>query len=133
MANSFKITTGEVSISFDDEELVLRPTMRAASTISRQFDGFANARAALVRENLDAVVFILRQGLNLSDRDARDLPDRVFKNGITAELLIPLIRYVAVLGNGGRPIDEEEEETTSQTSQTGKNQAGSGVAKIPNE
>ena len=110
MESKFKINSGEVPVVFNGEDLVLKPTLRAATTISRQFDGFANARAKLLAEQLDAVVFILRLGLNLSDRDARDLPDKVYENGITAELLIPLIKYVAVLGNGGRPLPDEPED-----------------------
>jgi hypothetical protein len=126
-ANNFRINSGEVEIRFEDEDLVLRPTLRAATTISRQFNGFAAARAALVAEQFDSVVFILKLGLNLSDRDARDLPDRVYKNGITAELLIPLIKYVAVLGNGGRAIEEEEDSDTGN----GNNRTGS-EGKSPN-
>ncbi len=115
--NNSKINSGEVEIVFDEENLTLKPTLRAATSINRQFDGFANARASLVRENFDAVVFILRLGLNLSDKDARDLPDRVYKNGITAELLIPLIKYVAILGNGGRALPDEPDNSPDESSQ----------------
>jgi hypothetical protein len=114
MANEFKINSGEVPVNFDEQDLVLKPSIRAASSISRQFDGFANARAALVRENYDAVAFILRMGLNLNDRDARDLPERVYKNGLTAELLIPLIKYVAILGNGGKPLPDDPDENENK-------------------
>lgn len=109
MAKS-RITSGEIPITLNGEDLVLKPNMKAFGAINRQFDGLQAARAALVRENSDAVVFILRFGLNLSDRDARDLPDRVYENGITADLLIPLIKYVAVLGNGGRALPDEPED-----------------------
>lgn len=27
----------------------------------------------------------------------------------SGELLVPLIRYIAILGNGGKPLDEEAE------------------------
>ncbi len=111
--SSFRINSGEIPAIFEEQEVILKPTLRAASTISRNFSGFAAARQALVAEQMDAVVFILRLGLNLSDRDARDLPERVYKNGITAELLIPLIKYVAVLGNGGRPLPDEPEDGAS--------------------
>ncbi len=115
----FRLNAGEVPINLNDEELVLKPTVRAATAISRQFDGFATARARLVAENFDSVVFILRMGLNLSDKDARDLPERVYKNGITAELLIPLINYVAILGNGGRPLDLDENKTNDKDNDQG--------------
>lgn len=110
MKNISRITSGEIQVILNEEDLILVPSIKAFNMINRQFDGLANARAALVRENSDAVVFVLRLGLNLSDRDARDLPDRVYKNGITAELLIPLIKYVAILGNGGRPLPDEPED-----------------------
>lgn len=115
----FKISAGETLITLNDEDFVLKPTIRAAQVISRQFNGFAAARQALVSENLDAVVSILKLGLNLSDKEARDLPDRVWKNGLTAELLIPLIKYVAILGNGGKPLPDDVD---TQTSDEGHNQ-----------
>jgi hypothetical protein len=102
-----KINAGEMPVIFGDEELILKPTLRAMTAINRQYGGLAKARQELVAENFDAIVFVLRHGLNLSDKDARGLPDRVYENGITAELLIPLIKYVAVLGNGGKPLPDE--------------------------
>lgn len=116
---NFKINAGEIDIVLNEDKLVLKPTIRAATTISRQFNGFSEARRLLVAENFDAVVSIIRLGLNLSDNDARgrglppnhqSIEDRVYLNGITAELLIPLIKYVAVLGNGGRPLPDEPED-----------------------
>lgn len=110
MNNSkFKMNLGEVVVVLNKEELVLKPTYQAASRISNQFNGFRDARLALVAENFDAVVFILRIGLNLNGSDARELPERVYKNGITAELLIPMIEYIGVLANGGRPVLENQE------------------------
>ena len=81
MNNSkFKMNLGEVVVVLNKEELVLKPTYQAASRISNQFNGFRDARLALVAENFDAVVFILRIGLNLNGSDARELPERVYKN-----------------------------------------------------
>ncbi len=112
-----KITSGQIPIVLDEEDLILVPSIKAYNSINRQFDGLANARAALVRENSDAIAFVIRQGLNLSDRDARDLPEKIYKNGITIELLIRLIKYVAILGNGGRPLPDEPDEDVFKSSQ----------------
>lgn len=109
-----KLTAGEVLVMLEDEELILKPTLRATTTINRQFGGLAKARQELVSENFDAVVFILRHGVNLSDRDARDLPERVFRNGLTGDLLVALIKYVAILGNGGKPLPDEPEDNEAQ-------------------
>lgn len=105
-----KLNAGETPVILGDEKLWLKPSLRATTTISRQYGGLAKARQELVSENFDAVVYILRNGLNLSDRDAKDLPDRVYANGITIELLVPLIKYVAILGNGGKPFPDEPED-----------------------
>lgn len=102
-----QINAGEVSVTLNGEELVLKPTLRAMTMISRQFSGLAEARRQLVSENIDAVVYILRTGAGLSDKEARGLDEKVFQNGITADLLVPLIRYVAIVGNGGKPLPDD--------------------------
>jgi hypothetical protein len=101
-----KINSAEIVITLGDDEIVLKPSLRAMTTISRQFNGLAGARNQLVAENFDAVTFIIRNGSGMDDRSARNLGDRVYENGVTGDLLVGLIRYVAILGNGGKPIDE---------------------------
>ncbi len=110
-----KLTAGETPVTLGDEKLWLKPTLRATTTISRQYGGLAKARQELVSENFDAVVYILRLGLGMSDAAAKDLPERVYSNGITAELLVPLIKYVAILGNGGKPLPDEPEDDAGAT------------------
>lgn len=105
-----KINAGNITLTLGDDELTLVPTLRATQAISRQFGGLGKARDELMAQNFDAAVIVLRIGANVSDRDARDLPDRVWANGLTADLLVALINYLAVLGNGGKPLVEEQEE-----------------------
>ncbi len=100
---------GEVSLTLNEEDLVLKPTMRAATMVSRQFGGYAKARQAIVDENLDAVIFLIKTGTNMTDRQAKDLGEKVYQNGLDIDLLIPLIKYVAILNNGGRPLPEDIE------------------------
>jgi hypothetical protein len=102
-----------VTISLSGEEIVLKPSMQATRMISRQFNGMQNARTALAQENFDAVAFIIRIGSGMKDRDARDLDDKIYSNGLTGDLLVGLINYVAMLGNSGKPIvlNDEENET----------------------
>lgn len=99
-----RLDSGEVIISLNNEEIVLHPTMRAAMMISRQYSGFAKARQLIVDENFDAVVFVIRIGSNMNDKMARKLDERVWENGLDVELLVPLIKYIAILNNGGRPL-----------------------------
>ena len=103
-----KITLGEVPITLDGDEIVLRPTMRAMTQISRTYGGLAKARTEIAQENIDAIAYVIRVGAGMNDRDAKDLGDRIFATG-TADMIVPLIRYVAILGNGGKPLEGDDE------------------------
>ena len=35
------------------------------------------------------------------------MPDAVFKNGLTTELLVSLLTFVGILGNGGKPLPDD--------------------------
>lgn len=108
-----KLTAGETPVTLvklngeGDETLILKPNERAFMTISRQFGGLANARRELVAENAEAALFILRQGLNWDEVRAKTLQRRVFLNGLSADLLVALIKYVAIVGNGGKPLPDD--------------------------
>lgn len=109
-----KLDQGEVTISLDGEDLVLKPTVRAAMAVNNLFDGFANANAALGRANMISAIAVIRIGANLSEKDARDLDERVYaemgrESGAWASLLVGLIRYVAILQNGGKPLPDDVE------------------------
>lgn len=103
-----KLNDGEVEITLNGTPRVLRPTLNAMQALSRSHNGLAGVRDALVRQDVDAVCNVLFHGMNLKESERKDLPKVVWKNGITGELLIALIKYVAILGNGGKPLDEDE-------------------------
>jgi hypothetical protein len=98
-----QLDAGEVEIELNGKNLVLRPTLQACKTISRQRGGFAKVRDLLVSEDFDTIVSVIAVGTN-QVRDTTELESAVFKNGIDTKLLLPLIEYVAILGNGGRPL-----------------------------
>lgn len=102
-----KINAGDIPVVLNGEERVLRPTLKAITQISQRYSGLGKARDNLVVQDFDTVVFVLRQGLNLSDADFKGFPEKVYQNGLDAELIVPLIRYVAVLANGGKPLPDD--------------------------
>jgi hypothetical protein len=104
-----KLNEGEVEIILNGTPRVLRPTLNAMQALSRSHNGLAGVRDALVRQDVDAVCNVLFHGMHLKEADRKDLPKVVWKNGITGELLISLIKYVAILGNGGKPLEESED------------------------
>ena len=102
-----QLNIGDVPVMIDGEQRVLKPTLRAISMISTQFGGIAKARDLLIAQDFNATVAITRHGLNLSDKDAKALPEQIFATGLTTDLLLPLIRYLAILANGGKPPPDD--------------------------
>jgi hypothetical protein len=108
-ANNPRLGAGDVSITLDGEEKVLRPTLRAAQSISRQSGGIAAAIEAIGKVDFDALVSVIALGLGIQDhRETKDLAERVWRTGMT-ELSGPAIRYLAILANGGRPNEGSTE------------------------
>lgn len=104
-----KLDAGNVTITLNGTDRTLRPTLDAITRISTQFGGLAKARDALVSQDFAATVFVISAGLNTAPKQVKALQDDVFANGLSAELIVPLINYVAILANGGRPLTEETE------------------------
>lgn len=104
-----KLNSGEVAVTLNGIERVLRPTLNAMQALSRSHGGLAGVRDALVKQDFDAVCNVLFHGMGLKDADRKELPKQVYKNGLGADLLLPLIKYVGVLGNAGRPVDEDDD------------------------
>lgn len=103
-----KINEGEVEITVDGQVLTLKPTLLAMSAISSVGGGLSKVRQALVDQDFGTVVSVIMHGANLAGtRDAKNLPDAVFKTGLDAAILVPLINYVAILANGGKPLPEQ--------------------------
>ncbi len=104
-AAAAKLNPGEVAIMLDDEEIILTPGSRTAREISRICTGLTRARIEIANENLDVMATVIRLGSGMTERDARDLADRVYESGAT-ELVMPLIDFVVILANKGkRPND----------------------------
>lgn len=102
-----KLNAGDVVVTINGEERTLRPTLRALTMISSQYNGLAKARELLVAQDFGAVVFIIRHGANMNDREAKTLPDEIYENGLTLDLIVPLLRFVGVLANGGKPMPDD--------------------------
>jgi hypothetical protein len=115
--NSLRLNSGEVVVDLETKQYVLKPTINAWRTISRQYGGMAQARANLVAENVETMIFIIRIGSGLPDKQLRNLDEEVFKAGIKAEtVLIPLLRYMGILANGGRPLPDDNNSLTDDNS-----------------
>lgn len=100
-----KITAGEVAITLaDDEVLTLRPTLKAATRINTRFGGFLPAMQQVGQMNMDAIVFIIGQGLGAADKEMKELPEKIWRAGVS-DVAPDVIKFVRFLMNGGRNDD----------------------------
>lgn len=102
-----KLNSGDVPITLAGHERILKPTLRAITMISAQYGGLSKARAALAEQDFQAVSTVIKWGLNLTDKETRQLPEQIFQTGLTAELIVPLINYLGILSNGGKPLPDD--------------------------
>ncbi|WP_427023041.1 hypothetical protein ACP4J4_10390 [Aureimonas ureilytica] len=113
--------TNDVEITLGGETYNLRPTLKAANAVSRQYGGFVGAFNALQMLNLEVATFIVRTGTNMKKADGgsistEDLNDKVWRAGV-GKLTAPLARYVAILQNGGKDPDESNEDEAEGSDQ----------------
>lgn len=102
-----KINEGDITIHLNGEEIVLRPTLKALSAISSN-GGLGKVRQALVDQDFSTVVSVILHGANITGGTAgKAIPDAVFRNGLNTELLVGLLTYVGILGNGGKPLPDD--------------------------
>ena len=102
------IGSGNVTIVLDGEEVVLKPSLKAAQTISKTSGGIIPAINAIGRFDLETMVTVIALGLGKTGtRDLQDLAEKVYSTGIT-ELVEPVTQFLTIVANGGRPVSGGE-------------------------
>lgn len=96
---------GNVEISLDGENVMLKPSLNACQAISRQSGGMSAAVAAVGRFDFDLIVSVVTLGLAATGDAAKSMPDKVWRTGLT-DLVGPVTKYLMIIANGGRPVDE---------------------------
>lgn len=109
-----KADYGRVELELD-ETIVLRPTLKAMQQIDRRFGSIRQAIEQVGGLSLDALVFVVQAGAGLAQRDAKDLPDRVFEAGIV-NVAGPVSEYLAMLLN---PSGKSANDTDGEKSGNG--------------
>lgn len=104
MSNKTHIGAGDVEIELEGETCVLKPSLKACTALSRMRGGISNTVRAVGDLDFDAMVTVIGLGLGLSDKELKDLPEKVYETGLP-ELSGPLIRYLSNVANGGKPFD----------------------------
>lgn len=105
-----EIGAGDVVVTLDGETVTLRPSLKACTTLSRAQGGITGLVQKCLNYEFDTILSIIVAGLGMVGTGSKDLPERVYKTGLT-ELAAPCIRYLHIVANGGRyPLVQGEEE-----------------------
>lgn len=108
------IGSGNVTITLDGEDVVLKPSLKAAQTISKTSGGIISAVQAVGRFDFETMVTVIALGLGKTGtRDVQELAEKVYTTGVT-ELVEPVTKFLTIIANGGRPVEtaggEEEQD-----------------------
>lgn len=103
------IGAGDVTIVLDGEPVVLRPSLRAAQTISRQSGGVIGAMQAVGKFDMDTITLVVAQGLGkVKPNEVNEIAEQVYSTGLT-DLVPKVTEYLTIIANGGRPVSGSEE------------------------
>ncbi|MBI1207507.1 MAG: hypothetical protein GC191_09505 [Azospirillum sp.] len=96
-----ELTKGEVVITLDGQEVTLKPSLGAFTVLSSRYETYGELLRLLAAGNVPAIIQVLRQGLGLTDAQAKRLPNQLFSTGVS-DLIDPVSDYVFRLFNAGK-------------------------------
>lgn len=95
---------GDVPFTLDGEELFLKPTLHACIQISRLHGNPHETATKVMAMDFDTIVAVV--GFGTGRPPAKLLQDKVYRTGLV-NLRGPLISFIHIVNNGGRPIEDE--------------------------
>lgn len=105
---------GDVEITLDGVIHILRPTMENALKILATCDRVGGVQAAqqkVASLQFEIICDIIAHGLGCNPTQRqRMIPEMVVKAGLL-NLFGPVIRFLEIVSNGGKPVEDEELET----------------------
>ncbi len=102
-----EIGSGDVALQLGDNDVVLRPTLKACMSLSNQRGGVTGMVQRCLDFEFDAIHSVIVAGMD--GKTSRDLPELIFKTGLI-ELSSTCIKFLHIVANGGRPLGEVEDE-----------------------
>jgi len=112
-----KTLHGTVTVTVGDEEFTLKPTLKAALAIERQFGGLTSAYSALGTNSVERTAFIIQHGAGLGTKreTAEGLQEKVFAAGVL-NVAPQCIAYIsALLDPAGKKAGDEDDEGNAAT------------------
>lgn len=105
MAKEVSVGDGDVPISIDGKQFVLKPSYKACVALATGGDGLRALISRCANLELDTIHRIVAEGLG---RNPNDLREKLYAAGLR-NVSGPCIDYLVVLSNGGRPVPKDED------------------------
>jgi hypothetical protein len=102
------VQLARVTVTIDGDDLELRPTPNAILALSAEWDGFSPLISALQRMSVKAAISVIVAGAGIEGKAAKDAPAKIATAGMS-NLLAPLIEFVLICANGGKPLGGDTE------------------------
>ncbi len=107
-----KTLHGTVTVTLGDEEITLKPTLKAALAIERQFGGLAGAYRAVGTSSIEQVAFVIQTGAGLGTKReiTESVQEKVFNAGVV-NVVPQCVAYISALLNpAAKPESEDGED-----------------------
>jgi len=101
-----EVGAGDVEITLGDHQLVLKPTLQAAISLSSAQGGISTLVNRCLNLEFDALHQVIAAGLGSNSKDLQQL---IYTTGMI-QVSPVCIKFLTILANGGRMRDEEESE-----------------------
>lgn len=106
-----QVQSGDVEIRIDGRTMALRPSLNAIIGLSNYKGGLSMVVGAIQALDFETMTIVIALGLGReSGTEDKELSNKVYQTGII-NLVAPCTRYVNILANGGKPLDEPKKAT----------------------
>lgn len=102
-----EIGAGNVVVMLGEHEVTLRPSLKAAITLSNQRGGITAMVQRCLDFEFDAIHTVVLAGLG--GENSKDLPELVYSAGLI-NLSAICIKFLHIVANGGRPLGDDDED-----------------------
>lgn len=106
-----EIGAGDIQLTLGENDMVLRPTLKACTTLSSGRGGITDMVQRCLALEMPAIQAVIVAGLG--GRMSKDLPELIFREGLL-ELSAPCIEFLNTVANGGRPLGLDAEPEDGQ-------------------
>lgn len=119
--NVSQLGVGDVVVTLNGTEYVLKPSLNALQVLSRKNGGIRGSIEAVMRMDIDVITTVIEVGLTRQAVKAiGNLPEAVYTAGLTDDtgaIVLKCIDFLSMLSHGGKPArtpsDDEDSTNTN--------------------